>query len=199
MTDFGTRPAADGATEDKQDDVITALGLILAGLGDASAAHQVTLQGKLDTLHTDITTTILALIDGVEGSLTTIDTKLGKLHGDADHTLVDAITFDDDPTTYEATGVATKDYRFFALAIDLAVVDAPTDIVIAVQFSDDDSTYYNLMNGPFGDLRYEDTAGAKKEVLVGRVIADYMRVYVVATGTDSTHKFTLTVKLRLMK
>ena len=115
------------------------------------------------------------------------------------HVFVDGITFDDDPTTYTADGLDVSAYHEFLLLLDLAVVQTPTDIVIRVQFSDDDVTYYTYMNGPFGDLRYEDSAGAKAEVIHGQCMAPFMRLYVAATGTDGTDKFILTAKAVLTR
>lgn len=175
MTDFGRRPGTLFATQDKQDDVLTALAL----------------------LHTDVATTILALIDGVETSLAFLEADLGALTARTTLTFVNNITFDNVTTTYAANGVDVSAYRRFALLIEVVVVDTPTDVVIRVQFSDDDSLYYNYMNGPFGDIRYEDAAGTKTEAISGECVADYMRVEVVATGTNGTHKFVLTVKAML--
>jgi len=172
MTDFGTRDVAAGATESKQDDVITALA----------------------ALHTAIATTLVAYLDSVEPLLGALEDDVELLTAQTTHTFVDDITFDDDPTTYTADGFDVSAYREFLLILDLAVANAPTDIVIRVEFSDDNSTYYRYINEPFGDLRFEDTAGAKKEALRGKCIAPFMRVYVAATGTDGTDKFILTVK-----
>lgn len=109
-------------------------------------------------------------------------------------TLVDAVVFDSAAETYTATGVDASKYRKFLLLIDLAVTGSPTDIEIQVRFSDDDTTYYHYTKGPFGDLRYEDTAGDKTESLPGHCIADYMDVHVISSGCDSSNKFTLTIK-----
>lgn len=146
-------------------------------VGAATTDEQDQTQVKLDTLHTD----------------------LAKLHSQATHTLVDDITFDDDPITYTSSSVDSEDYRDLSLLIDLAIVDTPTDIVIRLQESDDDTTFYTIMNGPFGDIRYEDAAGDKTEAIHGKVCAPYLRAYVVATGTGTTHKFTLTLKVILTK
>ena len=125
--------------------------------------------------------------------------SIQKSHIQKIHTFVDDVVFNSVNETYTAPGIDVSDYRDFAILIDLAVAFAPTDIVVRVQFSDDDSAYYNLMNGPFGDLRFEDTAGAKKEAVVGKVIAPYMRISVASSGCDATNKFTLTVKVVLSK
>jgi len=133
----------------------------------------------------------------IEKKLTDILAAAEKLHSQAIHTFVNAVVFDTADETYTSASLDVSEYRNFTILLDLAVTLAPTDIVIRVQFSDDDSTFYNLMNGPFGDLRYEDTAGAKVEALTGRIIASYMRIYVVSSGCDATNKFTLTVKAEL--
>jgi len=109
-------------------------------------------------------------------------------------TAIDGTVFDDDPTTETSSAIATGNFREFLLLIDLAVTNTPTDALIEVLFSDDDSTYYKYMNGPFGDLRYEDSAGDKTECLSGPLLAPYMKIKVTCTGTDASNKFTLTVK-----
>lgn len=86
-------------------------------------------------------------------------------------------------------------YKKFSLLIDLAVALAPTDIVIRVDESPDGIKWYQIMNGPFGDIRYEDSAGAKTESIQGNVNCPYMRLRAVATGTTATALFTLTGKV----
>jgi hypothetical protein len=112
---------------------------------------------------------------------------------------MDAITFNADPTTDTSDSVATENYRNLSVLVNLAVANTPTDIVIRIQESDDDVHFHTIMNGPFGDLRYEDSAGAKKETIHGKVNAPYLRAYVVATGTDGADTFTLTLKVILSK
>ena len=137
--------------------------------------------------------------DDANTKLDTLHADLGKLHAQTTHTFVDGVVFNATDEAYTSAAFDVSDYRKFSLLIDLAVALAPTDIVIRVQFSDDDVTYYNLMNGPFGDLRYEDTAGDKLEAVVGKVMAAYMKVYVLSSGCDGTNTFTLTVKAVLGK
>lgn len=127
------------------------------------------------------------------------DPIIPKLHKQKIQTFVDGVVFNTSAEDYTSSALAVSDYRTFSLLIDLAVALAPTDIVIRVQFSDDDVTYYNLMNGPFGDLRYEDTAGAKLEAVFGNIMSTYMKVYVLSSGCDATNTFTLTVKAILGK
>lgn len=110
-------------------------------------------------------------------------------------TAIDAQVFDNVTTTVTSSTIDLASYREFLLLIDLAVADAPTDIVIEVLVSDDDKTYYKYMRGPFGDLRYEDSAGDLTEAIGDKAPARYMQIKATATGTDATKKFTLTVKV----
>lgn len=199
MTDFGQRVSALGATEAKQDDVITALATLHTDVDTTVRGHIDGIELTLAAIGNDTSVNLGVQINECQARLVSIEADLEALVARTTHAFVTTITFDDDPTTYTATGIDVSAYRDFLLLVNVAVVDTPTDIVIRVQFSDDGSTYYNYMNGPFGDLRYEDAAGAKLEAIAGKCIAQYMRVYVAATGTGSTHKFTLTVKAALTR
>lgn len=86
-------------------------------------------------------------------------------------------------------------YTKFSLLINLAVANTPTDIVIRVDESENGIDWYQIMNGPFGDIRYEDSAGTKAESIQGKVNGSYMRIRATATGTDATNTFTLTAKV----
>lgn len=176
MIDFGTGATPGGATKVEQDET----------------------QVKLDTIHTDLATTLAGHQVTIQGKLDAIATAIGAAQPPVIHTLVDAITFNDDPTQYTSDSIDAEGYTDLAVLIDLAIADAPTDIVIRIQESDDDSTFYSIMNGPLGDLRYEDTAGAKTEAIHAKVTAPYLRAYVLTTGTDGTKKFILTLKVVLM-
>jgi len=127
------------------------------------------------------------------------DPIIPKLHQQKIHTFVDAVVFNSPDEDYTSASRDVSDYRDFAILIDLAVASAPTDIVIRVQFSDDNIKYYNLMNGPFGDLRFEDSAGDKLEAVVGKAMSKHMKVYVLSSGCDGSNTFTLTVKVILGK
>jgi len=94
--------------------------------------------------------------------------------------------------SYECTG-----YDNFLLLIDLDVTGTPTDILIAVEFSNDGVTWYKYMIGPFGDLRYEDGAGDKKECLPGLVIAKEIRVTLTSSGCDSSNTFRMSIDVIL--
>lgn len=86
-------------------------------------------------------------------------------------------------------------YKKFSLLINLAVTATPTDLLIEVKFSDDNAKFYKLMNGPFGDLRYEDSAGNLLEEIQGECRASYCHIVATPSGTDGSNKFTLTAKM----
>lgn len=109
-------------------------------------------------------------------------------------TFVDKILFNSSGQAYTSEPFDCAAYKDFLLLIDLDVTGAPTDIVIDVEFSDDRATWYKYMRGPFGDLRYEDSAGDKKECLDGVIRAEYMRVTLTSTGCDGAKTFLMTVK-----
>lgn len=177
MTDFGVRSPAGGAT----------------------AAEQNETQAKLDTLHHDLTSIILAILNEINARLATVNGYLDEITEQVTETFVDAVVFDSTDETYTSESYDCVEYRGFVLLIDLGVTLAPTDIQIQVRFSDDDTTFYRLMNGPFGGLRFEDVAGNKTEALVGKCLAQYMDVHCISSGCSGTNKFTLTVKAVLTR
>jgi len=109
-------------------------------------------------------------------------------------TFVDEVTFNASVTTYTSDVYEVAPYANFLLLVNLDVTGTPTDIYINVQFSDDGATWYKYMRGPFGDLRWEDTAGDKMECIDGPILAKYMRLYLVASGTAANATFKMTVK-----
>ena len=109
-------------------------------------------------------------------------------------TLINAVTFNASVTSFTGYSFEVPAYYKALILINLGVTLAPTDIIISIEFSDDNINWYKYMIGPFGDLRYEDAAGAKTESLSMPVMAKYMRAKAVATGTSATALFTLTVK-----
>jgi len=173
VTDFGQREGGVGATAAKQDDVITKLEAIEAGLSDASAANQ----------ETQITAeeAIQAAVEALTKSIRV--------------TPVDAQVFDDGLSEYTSDPMEASGYRMFLLRIILAVTGTPTTIKINVQFSQEGTTYENYVQGPFGSLMYEDTGGAKSECIGGFILGDKMKINVVATGVDAGNYFTLTCKV----
>lgn len=112
--------------------------------------------------------------------------------------LIDAVEFNATTTTKTGESFDIRPYRDALILINVDVSNSPTDIVIDIEFSDDNSTFYKYMQGPFGDLRYEDAAGDKKEALPIPLRVPYIRASATATGTSGTNKFTLTVKAAMI-
>ena len=109
-------------------------------------------------------------------------------------TLLNAITFDASTTTETGILFEVPAYRRGLLLLDIDVIDTPTDIVFHLEFSADRKKWYKYMIGPFGDLRYEDAAGDKTECLDFPILAPFMRLRAVATGTGAVNKFLITAK-----
>lgn len=109
-------------------------------------------------------------------------------------TFIDNVLFNSSSQAETSDPFECTGYESFLLLINLDVTSNPTDIVIAVEFSDDGTTWYKYMRGPFGDLRYEDSAGDKKECLDGVIRAKEMRITLTSTGCESTKTFRMTVK-----
>lgn len=102
--------------------------------------------------------------------------------------------FNDTLSIFTSETFLVSPYSKFRLYIYLIVTLAPTDILVEVEFSYNGSTWYKYMEGPFGDLRYEDAAGDKKECIDGEIRSTYMRVKATATGVDATNNFTVSVR-----
>ena len=103
------------------------------------------------------------------------------------------VLFNTTGETYTSEAFECAPFKDFLLLIDLDVTLAPTDITISVQFSHDGVRWFNYMDGPFGSLVYEDAAGDKTECISGKVIAHWMRIYVVSSGCTSSATFNLSV------
>jgi len=113
--------------------------------------------------------------------------------------LIDNQTFNAALTSYTSSSIRCDAHRYFALLIDLDVTGAPTDIVFSVWFSHDNTTFFKYMNGPFGDLRYEDAAGDKLEAIHGDISGKYVKLTAVATGTGEQALFNVDAILVMMK
>lgn len=107
---------------------------------------------------------------------------------------VDGVLFNSAAEVYTSSPFECAPFANFLLLVNLDVTSTPTDIYIDVQFSDDKANWYKYMRGPFGDLRWEDSAGDKKESLDGPVLAPWMRLYLVSSGCDADNTFKMTVK-----
>ena len=156
-------------------------------------------EAKQDTM-----ITALQLIDDLRNALGSVNTD--DLQVDVKtitvarttQTMIDAVVFDTAAETYTSAALDISAYREFCLLLSVDVTLAPTDIYFDVLLSDDNITYYKLMNGPFGDLRYEDTAGDLLEAVVGRCLAPWMKIKATSSGCDGTNKFTITAKVVLV-
>lgn len=118
-----------------------------------------------------------------------------KLKGKHVSELISSHVFDAAAETHTSPSVDISEYSSFTLFIDLTVAGAPTDIVIQVQLSDDDSTFRTLMNGPFGALGYEDSSGDKAECLHSALSSNYMRLHVISSGCSAGNTFTLSCSI----
>lgn len=121
------------------------------------------------------------------------------LTADQRYIMVDGKVFNNIQTEYTSDAITAASFRKFLLRINLTVDGAPTTIKINVQFSHHGATWENYVQGPFGSLMYEDTAGAKNECIPGERLGHKMRINVVAVGTTAANKFTLTCKLILVR
>lgn len=108
--------------------------------------------------------------------------------------LINAITFNAVTTSKSSTIFEVRPYRNGLLLINLDVTGAPTDILFDLEFSDDQVNWFKYIIGPFGDLRYEDAAGDKKECLNFPILAPFMRLSATARGTDASKTFLITAK-----
>jgi hypothetical protein len=112
-------------------------------------------------------------------------------------TPINAIAFNASVTTYKSEYFYVAPFATGLITIYVDVASTPTDIVFDIEFSPDNIFYYKYMIGPFGDLRYEDAAGDKKECLDIPILAPFMRCSATATGTDADKTFTITLKVIL--
>lgn len=110
-------------------------------------------------------------------------------------TAINAIVLDDNPTTYTSAAIDMAGYDYAMLFLDIAVANDPTDVLIEVLTSCDDSTYYTIMDGPLGDLRYDDTCCPRAESIKIPYACKYLKIKATATGTTADHTFTVTAKV----
>lgn len=113
-------------------------------------------------------------------------------------TAIDAIVLDDDPTAYTSAAIDTTSYDYGMLFLDIAVTLVPTDVLIEVLTSCDDSAYFTIMDGPLGDLRYDDTACPRTEAIAIPYFCKYIKIRATGTGTGAANKFTVTAKVCLV-
>ncbi len=110
-------------------------------------------------------------------------------------TFLNDVEFNATVTTFTGPMFFCPAYSKGLLLINKSVTSTPTDIVVRVQFSDDAGNFFRYAIGPFGDLRFEDSAGTELRCYNLPIEAPWMRIVAVATGTSGTNKFNLTAKV----
>lgn len=126
----------------------------------------------------------------------------GAKKSDVITALMEGQVFNDVTTSKNSETIDTEDFKEFALFLFIDSTLTPTDIVFKVQFSNDGgTTWFDLQNDFWSDLRYEDSATAAgiREVLAGPCIGRKIRLRVVATGTGAANKFTVSAYLGLYR
>lgn len=111
------------------------------------------------------------------------------------HTFVDEVKFDSTGETYTSDKFYCAPYRKAMIYIEHTVTSSPTYYYIDVEFSPDGATWHKFMEGAFGDLRYEDSAGDKKECLSLPVIARYVRIKITSSGCSSSAYFIVRIQM----
>ncbi len=115
-------------------------------------------------------------------------------------TMIDGTVFDADPTEENSAALSVSGYRGMWLELDIDSLLAPADITFLPQFTDDSGvTWWDYQEGIWASMVFEDTqtaSGIKKIFHLPLAGIDSMRIRVVATGTDGTNSFTVTVLAR---
>lgn len=116
-------------------------------------------------------------------------------------TLIDNITLDDAPTEYESACTDISTYDYGMLFIDIAVgAGVPTDCLFEVWTGcTAGACDYKIMDGPLGDLRYDDTCCPKHEGIAIPYFCDFLKVKIIGTGTAAGATFVVTAKVCLVK
>ena len=121
--------------------------------------------------------------------------QIGVMHGLASYLLIDRVVLKDDPTSYTSEVIDISDYRYFSVMMWIQPTGSPTDVVFEVEIATEEDRWHQVMNGPFGDLRYTPEPGNQLEAVVGKIMAKRMRIIAVATGTDASNRFQVTVRV----
>ena len=115
-------------------------------------------------------------------------------------TLIDAVLLDDSPTSATSANMAVDGMRGAWVLLNIDSTLTPTDVRFVPQFSEDGgTTYYDYLEGVWASMYFEDAdtaSGITRAFYLPFAGVDDWRMYVVATGTSSSAKFTITVKAR---
>lgn len=111
-----------------------------------------------------------------------------------------SVRLDDDPTSYNSAAIDVSDWSALWVLIEIDSTLAPTNVRILPQFTPDSGvTWYDFEEGLWASLYWEDTdtaSGIHKAFLLPCGGIDLVRFRAVATGTDATNYFDVTVMIR---
>lgn len=118
-------------------------------------------------------------------------------------TIIDGVRLDDDPTAYNSPAQNVEGWSAVWVLVLIDSTLNPTDIQILAQFSDDaGTTWWDFVEGLWGSLFWEDTdtaSGLRTSWLLPLGGIDHFRIRAVATGSDATNYFNVTVRVRAFR
>ena len=106
--------------------------------------------------------------------------------------------------SYTSSSIHTEDYRNFVLYLNVGFTGTPVaqpnqiNILLDIEFSDDNITWYRLTDWWYGYLNYTDaqTATALLESMGYYIQGRYIRLNATVTGgTEDVDYFTVTAKI----
>lgn len=159
--------------------------------GKLVTSGTVTPESQIYGWDTDASAWVKVLVNSA-GKLVTTDGGGGVKLQD-NHLFVDAVVFDSTAEAYTSESFDCSDYSNMLLLVNHAVTLTPTDIVIKIQFSFDNVTFYDYICAFWGDLRYATAQGNLKESMNCKVLAPYVRLYLLSAGCTATKYFTETI------
>lgn len=112
-------------------------------------------------------------------------------------TLIDNITFNNITTTKTSNSITVQEFTRMCLYLNVDVVSSPTYLDITIEFSNNGTDWFQLVTGPFANIRYVELTGDRTDAIDGPLRAQFIRMKAVASGTDATNKFILTGKVYL--
>ena len=118
-------------------------------------------------------------------------------------TLLNAVRLDNAPTSSYSAAYTVTGYDAVWVFIFIDSTLAPTNVRILAQFSDDaGTTWWDFEEGFWAALYWEDVdtaSGVRKALLLPCTGIDTLRIGAIATGTDATNYFDVTVKCRQVR
>lgn len=110
-------------------------------------------------------------------------------------TWINAVTYNDVTTATTSASVDTRDFRTAILYYDITRASIPTNIILQLQGSPDNSNWFNIEYSYLQDLIFDNTyvgASGIDEYVTLTDLPSYMRLQVNTNGTTATRTFTLT-------